>query len=53
MYICRVYRKGTSIRQVPEFISQSIKEKPMEYHLDEWFEMTPYVAGLLHPAIFS
>ena len=26
-------------------------EKPMEYHLDEWFVMTPYVAGLLHPAI--
>ena len=32
---------------------QSITEMPMEYHLDEWFVMTPYVAGLLHPAIIS
>ena len=24
----------------------------MEYHLDEWFVITPYVAGLLHPAMF-
>ena len=32
---------------------QSITEKPMEYYLDEWFVMTPYVAGLFHPAMFS
>ena len=32
---------------------QSITEKPMEYQLDEWFVMTPYVGALLHPAMFS
>ena len=32
---------------------QSITKKPMEvYWLDQWYVITPYVAGLLHPAIF-
>ena len=33
--------------------SPSIMEKPMEvYRLDERYVITPYVAGVLHPAIF-
>ena len=52
-----IYRKGTSIRQVPVFQhlrALRITEKPMEvYSPNEWIIITLHVAGFLHPTIFQ
>ena len=46
----RMYHKGTSNQNSAP---QNITERPMRVnYLDKWFPITPYVAGVLHPAMF-
>ena len=45
-----VHHKGTSNQNSAP---QNITERPMKVnYLDKWFPITPYVAGVLHPAMF-
>ena len=46
------YRKGAKMQRYQNLTPQSITEKTVEVYLDEWFVITPYATGLLHPAIF-